>query len=182
MELPRILQVARMGHPVLHQPCTDVGNPTDQKILKLIADMQATISYVGSTGLAAPQVFVPLRVVVYRLRPSDAPDNMPIDDYPWTVMINPQITQTSEKMTSRWESCLSIPEMAGYVPRYDAVTCQYLDTQGTTHTIEARGYKARVLQHECDHINGILYPHHLESYRHFGFRDTIKQDGLPASS
>lgn len=172
---PRILDVARMGHPVLHQKAAPVESLDDPEIKEIVADMIATAEFLHATGLGAPQARIPLQILVYRIRPKGAPEDMPIESIPWTVMLNPHLEPLSEGMTGRWESCLSLPELTGFVHRYDHVRCSYTTLEGASESIEAKGYLARVLQHEYDHVQGVLYPQRLKDFSRFGFRPEIAE-------
>ena len=174
-----ILKIARMGHPVLGRPALPVDDPAAPAIARLIEDMVDTLMDANGAGLAAPQVHVPLRLVLFRVPPgretareesdggesdgeeSDGgesdPAAAPALESP-TVLINPEIEPIGESMVEDMEACLSLPGLAGMVPRHDRIRYRWTDTEGRTHECEARGFHARVVQHECDHLDGILYP------------------------
>src|SRR6185436_6557245 len=126
------------------------------EIRKLAQDMQDTIEDIGASGLAANQIFVPKRVVVYRMIASRIPKGSGLQPRPWTVMINPVITPKAQKKTDVWERCLSIPGLHGKVPRYVDISIEYLDLEGTRHRHDAFSSWAALLQHECDHLDGVL--------------------------
>ena len=153
-----VLRIARMGNPVLLQPTAPVADPTAPEIRKLAADMQDTIEDIGASGIAAPQVFVPKRVVVYRMIASRIPQGSGLQPRPWTVMVNPVITPQSEQKRDVWERCLSVPGLHGKVPRYTEITITYKTLENKTVSHEATSSWAALLQHECDHLDGILYP------------------------
>jgi peptide deformylase len=153
-----VLRIARMGHPVLLQPSAPVADPTAPEIRKLAADMQDTIEDIGASGIAAPQVFVPKRVVVYRMIASRIPPGSGLQPRPWTVMVNPVIKPKSEVKRDVWERCLSVPGLHGKVPRYAEIEISYVDLDGKKHSHEATSSWSALLQHECDHLDGILYP------------------------
>ncbi len=153
-----VLRIARMGNPVLLQPSTPVADPTAPEIRKLAQDMQDTIEDIGASGIAAPQVFVPKRVVVYRMIASRIPPGSGLQPRPWTVMVNPVITPKTEAKRDVWERCLSVPGLHGKVPRHAHIEITYVDLQGKKQSHEARSSWAALLQHECDHLDGILYP------------------------
>ena len=153
-----VLRIARMGNPVLLQPSAPVADPTAPEIRKLAQDMQDTIDDIGASGLAAPQVFVPKRVVVYRMIASRIPQGSGLQPRPWTVMVNPVITAKSEAKREVWERCLSVPGLHGKVPRYTEIQISYFDLAGKQHRHDATSSWAALLQHECDHLDGILYP------------------------
>jgi peptide deformylase len=153
-----VLRIARMGNPVLSQVAAPVADPTAPEIRRLAADMQETLEDIGASGLAANQVFVPKRVVVYRMIASRIPKGSGLEPRPWTVMVNPLITPKAQEKTPLWERCLSVPGLHGKVPRFLHIEISYLDLEGRRHTHEARSSWAALLQHECDHLDGILYP------------------------
>ena len=162
-----ILKIARMGHPVLQQPAAPVADPTAPEIARLIADMLETMEDANGAGLAAPQVHVPLRLVLFRVPPGreseqeaenggDSP-RAPALESP-TVLINPEIEPLGARMAEDLEACLSLPGLAGMVPRHHHIRYRWTDTGGRERAREAQGFHARVVQHECDHLDGILYP------------------------
>ena len=169
-----ILKIARMGHPVLGRPALPVADPAAPAIARLIEDMVDTLVDAKGAGLAAPQVHVPLRLVLFRVPPgremareeSDGgeSDGGESDSAPAsalespTVLINPEIEPIGESMVEDMEACLSLPGLAGMVPRHDRIRYRWTDTEGRAHECEAWGFHARVVQHECDHLDGILYP------------------------
>ena len=167
-----IRTVAKMGHPVLRRIAAKVADPTDPEIARLAEDMRETMEYLGATGIAAPQVFVEKRVVVFRLMASRIPEGSDLEPIPWTVLINPEITPLSQDKRPVWERCLSIPGLHGKVPRFARITIRYQDLDGTAIETEARGVWASVLQHECDHLDGILYPMRMEDMSTLAFNDT----------
>ncbi len=149
-----LLKIARMGHPVLREIAKPVADPTAPEILRLVRDMVETMEDAGGTGLAAPQVHVPLRLVVFFVSPNpDLPDGIPL-----TVLINPEITPLSDETALGWEGCLSVPTLAGEVPRYTHISYRGVGLKGEVIEREARDYHARVVQHEVDHLDGLLYP------------------------
>lgn len=154
-----ILKIARMGHPVLKTRAKPVANPTAPEIRKLINDMRETMADAGGVGLAAPQVHVPLRLVIFEV-PAAALDEGDEDDSEFfsQVLINPKVEPRSDELESGWEGCLSVPELRGAVPRYTHVHYEGSDENGTLIERDAQGFHARVVQHECDHLDGILYP------------------------
>ena len=174
-----ILKIARMGHPVLGRPALPVADPAAPAIARLIEDMVDTLVDAKGAGLAAPQVHVPLRLVLFRVPPgremareesdggesdSGESDSGESDSAPAsalespTVLINPEIEPIGESMVEDMEACLSLPGLAGMVPRHDRIRYRWTDTEGRAHECEAWGFHARVVQHECDHLDGILYP------------------------
>jgi peptide deformylase len=153
-----ILKIARMGHPVLRQPAQAVSDPRDPETLRLIANMVETMIDSDGIGLAAPQVHVAKRVVVYRMPRERAEEEGETLEVPVTALINPALDPIGDARTYGWERCLSVPDMTGAVLRHDAVRCRALDIEGAPLDFTAEGFHARVLQHEIDHLDGILYP------------------------
>ena len=153
-----VLRIARMRNPVLMQKAAPVEDPTAPEIRQLAADMQETLEDIGASGLAANQVFVPKRVVVYRMIAARIPAGSGLQPRPWTVMVNPVITPKSAVQTPVWERCLSVPGLHGKVPRFSQISITYSDLEGKVHTEHATSSWAALLQHECDHLEGIVYP------------------------
>ncbi|SDG41033.1 peptide deformylase [Roseospirillum parvum] len=167
-----ILKIARMGHPVLARPADPVADPTAPEVRRLIDDMTETLRDAAGLGLAAPQVHEPWRVVLYRLPPARSDDGR---GRPLTVLINPVLTVEDPTPITEWEACLSLPGLTGAVPRPRAVRLNALDAEGRSFELRADGHHARVLQHECDHLDGILYPQRMTDLARFGFVDDIKR-------
>jgi peptide deformylase len=166
-----VLRIARMGNPVLLQPSASVADPTAPEIRKLAQDMQDTIEDIGASGLAAPQVFVPKRVVVYRMIASRIPPGSGLQPRPWTVMVNPVITPRKDLKRDIWERCLSVPGLHGKVPRYTDIQISYLDLEGKNHTHDATSSWAALLQHECDHLDGVLFPMRMTDMRLLAYNE-----------
>jgi len=158
-----VLRIARMGNPVLLEPSQPVADPTAPEVRRLAADMQDTIEDIGASGIAAPQVFVPKRVVVYRMIASRIPQGSGLQPRPWTVMVNPVVKPRTSRQLDVWERCLSVPGLHGKVPRYTDITITYKDLEGKTVTHDATSSWAALLQHECDHLDGILYPMRMKN-------------------
>ncbi len=170
-----ILKIARMGHPVLMGKAKEVGDPTSPMVRKLVADMVETMLDAPGVGLAAPQVHVPARIVVYRV-PAERDESEKGE--PITVLINPEIEPLSEYMEEGIEGCLSLPNMAGMVPRYTNIRYRALDLEGQYMEVEAEGYHARIVQHECDHLDGILYPMRMTELSKLGYADEMAKTEL----
>ncbi len=180
-----ILKIARMGHPILSQRAEEVADPTAPEVGRLVAAMIETMENADGTGLAAPQVHMPWRIVVYKVMATrmDAGVEAEADDsgdegaasreVPTTAMINPVVEPLGEETSVGFEACLSVPDMAGPVRRFDRVRLTYQTLEGETVDREAEGFHARVLQHECDHLDGILYPMRIEDMSQFGFVDEL---------
>ena len=166
-----VLRIAKMGNPVLLKKAAPVADPRSPEIRKLAEDMQETLEDIGASGLAAPQVFVSQRVVVYRIIASRIPEGSGLEPRPWTVMVNPVITPKSERQTPVWERCLSIPGLHGKVPRYLDISIQYEDLNGKTIRHDAHSSWAALLQHECDHLDGIVYPMRMTDLSLLAYND-----------
>jgi peptide deformylase len=155
-----ILKIARMGHPVLRRPADPVPDPTAPQIRSLVADMIETMADANGAGLAAPQVHVPLRVVVFHV-PEERARRENEEPAPLTALINPEIVALTDEKIEGWEACLSVPGLAGKVPRYSRIRYSGLTPEGGLIEREVQGFHARVVQHECDHLDGILYPQRM---------------------
>jgi peptide deformylase len=169
-----ILKIARMGHPVLRQPAAPVADPTAPEIARLVADMKDTLIDIGGNGLAAPQVYVGQRVVLYRLAADRIPPGAKQPAVDWTALVNPVITPLGDRRMVNYERCLSLPDMVGKVERHTKVRCAYETLTGKRVEIVARGFHAMVLQHECDHLDGILYPMRMRDLSEFGYASEWK--------
>ncbi len=158
-----ILKIAKMGHPVLRRPAERVTDPTAPEIRRLVADMVETMEDAPGTGLAAPQVHVPLRVVIFKVSAERSlrEDGQDAGAVPLTVLINPEIEPLGEDKTMGWEGCLSVPGLMGRVPRHRAIRYSAYGLDGERFEREADGFHARVVQHECDHLDGVLYPQRM---------------------
>lgn len=165
-----ILKIARMGHPALMTPAQEAPDPTDPRIHGLIADMVETMADAPGIGLAAPQVHVPLRIVVFRVPGERCEDGQ---DVPLTALINPVITPLSQETALAPEACLSLPGLTGMVPRLTSIKYSGASPSGEAIEREATGYHARVVQHECDHLDGILYPMRMTDLSTFGFAEEM---------
>ena len=171
-----IRKVLRIGDPQLRRHADAVDRFGDAALGTLITDMLDTMKACDGAGLAAPQVGVPLRVVIFGVdNNSRYPDAPPI---PLTVLVNPEISPVGEVMDEGWEGCLSVPGMRGLVPRYTHIRYRGLDAEGKPVDRKADGFHARVVQHECDHLDGILYPDRIENRRMFGFIEELQAAGL----
>jgi peptide deformylase len=165
-----ILKIARMGHPVLRRRADEIADPTAPEIRALADDMLQTMADAPGVGLAAPQVHVPLRMVIFRAPPTrsgDRPEREEPEDpdgdpeTPLTVLINPILEPLGSEMAEDWEGCLSVPGLRGQVPRYLHLRYRGVDLSGAPIDRTVEGFHARVVQHECDHLDGILYPQRM---------------------
>jgi len=173
-----ILKIARMGHPVLMRRAEPVTDPSAPEIRRLVADMMETMIDANGAGLAAPQVHVPLRVVVFQA-PAERSDGLSDAELydrtaPLTVLINPEIQVIGEEREGGWEGCLSVPGMRGFVERPAHIRYRGVDHEA--HPIErvAKGFHARVVQHELDHLDGILYPQRMSDLRRLIFESEAR--------
>ena len=174
-----LLKIARMGHPILLARAAEVPEPGAASVRALIDDMIETMHDARGAGLAAPQVHVGLRVFVYSVPEarSTGPDDPPL---PVQALINPRITPLGDEMVHRVEGCLSIPGLRGAVPRHLRVRYEGFDREGAPVHGEAGGFLAMVLQHEHDHLDGILYPMRMTDLTRLGFEDELARHGMPA--
>lgn len=166
-----IKPVLKMGDPCLLQPARRVDQLSTPELEELLQDMQDTMAALNGAGLAAPQIGVSLQVVIFGVEHS--PRYPDAESVPFTVLINPVLTPLTERMEEDWEGCLSIPGMRGLVPRYIHLRYQGVDAAGASIDRTVTGFHARVVQHECDHLNGILYPMRINDLRKFGYTDTL---------
>ncbi len=168
-----ILKIARMGHPVLLARAAPVADPGAPEIRRLVADMIETMEDAQGAGLAAPQVHVPLRLFVFRVPPGRTVEGDGDGEMGNTVVINPELEMLGDGMVLRWEGCLSIPGMRAAVPRHVRVRYRGVDTDGNPVGADASGFHAGVVQHENDHLDGILYPMRMTDFRLFGFNEEL---------
>ena len=173
-----ILKIARMGHPVLKRRADEVEDPTSPELANLIKDMMDTLADVGGVGLAAPQVHVPLRVVIFHVPKArmEAEDGEgPAIGVPLTYLINPVIEPLQPDMEEGIEACLSVPGLAGAVPRYTQIRYRGVTPIGEPIDRIAKGFHARVVQHECDHLDGVLYPMRMTDLSKLSFVEELKR-------
>lgn len=150
-----VLEIIRMGHPLLQGRAREVADPTDPALLALVADMHETMEAAHGIGLAAPQVAVPLRLVIFSVPAARTADGVGV---PPTVLVNPELIPLSPATEDGYEGCLSLPGLTGVVPRWSHLAYRGVGLDGRPIEREAHGFHARVVQHECDHLDGILYP------------------------
>jgi peptide deformylase len=167
--------VLRMGDPNLRRVSEPVTRFDDASIPKLIVDLWETMAARGGVGIAAPQIGVPLRIVVFDVEHNARyPDAPPV---PRTVLINPEIGSLDEGMVDGWEGCLSVPGLRGVVPRYRRIRYRGFDADGGRFEREAEDFHARVVQHECDHLDGVLYPERMRDLSTLGFEQELSLAG-----
>lgn len=168
-----ILKIARMGHPVLLQPAAAVDDGAiaeDAELQRLIDDMIETLGDAGGVGLAGPQVFAGRRVIL-AMAPAERSGEE--GGAPLLVLVNPELELLGVDKQLGWEGCLSIPGMRGAVPRAPSVRYRGYGRDGAPVEGEAEGFFARVLQHEVDHLDGVLYPMRMRDFRYFGFDEEL---------
>lgn len=166
-----VKSVLRMGDERLLRASLPVERFDTPELRELIADMEDTMAALNGAGLAAPQIGVPLRVVIFGITANPRyPDAEPV---PQTVLINPVITPLDAEMEEGWEGCLSVPGMRGLVPRHLRLHYRGFDVHGAAIDRSVQGFHARVVQHECDHLDGVLYPMRIRDLRNFGFTDEL---------
>jgi peptide deformylase len=166
-----IRPVLKMGDPRLleaAEPVREFGTPA---LDALIHDMYDTMTALDGAGLAAPQIGVGLQVVVFGLQRN--PRYPDVAEVPYTVLVNPVLTPLQPEMEEGWEGCLSVPGMRGLVPRYRELRYQGFDPWGTPIDRTVAGFHARVVQHEVDHLHGVLYPMRIRDLRNFGFTEVL---------
>ena len=168
-----ILKIAKMGHPVLSRPAKAVEDPGAPEIRALVADMLETLSDAGGAGLAAPQVHVSKRVVIFHVPADRIAEETGAIPLGLTVLVNPVVEPLCEETELGWEGCLSVPGLRGAVKRPIRVRYRGVTPDGEEIDREATGFHARVVQHECDHLDGILYPMRMEDLSMLSFTDQL---------
>ncbi|MFA6314431.1 MAG: peptide deformylase [Sterolibacterium sp.] len=172
-----IRTVLRMGDPRLLEIAKPVEAFDTPELHALLADMLDTMKELDGAGLAAPQIGVSLRVVIFGFEANARyPEAAPV---PYTVLINPQLTPLSDDETEAWEGCLSVPGLRGMVRRRSRLHYSGYDASGRSFEREVDGFHARVVQHECDHLDGILYPMRMRDFSRFGFTDVLQAGSTP---
>jgi peptide deformylase len=170
-----ILKIARMGHPVLRAVSAAVEDPTAPWVGQLVEDMIETMADAGGTGLAAPQVHEPHRIVIFQV-PEERVTEMAGDGaQDLTVLINPVVELLEGGRALGWEGCLSVPGLRGVVPRHLHIRYRGVGLDGEIIEREVAGFHARVVQHECDHLDGILYPQRMTDHRLLVFLEELQR-------
>ncbi len=172
-----ILKIAKMGHPVLRQVSEDIEKDDIDQLAPIVKDMIETMQDAAGTGLAAPQVYEPIRLVTYFVKAGRGhiPEK---EDTPLTILINPVIIPIGDEKSYDWEGCLSVPGLTGLVPRFNNIKLDYFGLDGSLVTKELSGFHARVVQHECDHLDGILYPERMDDLSLLMYSEEMKH-GVP---
>ena len=170
-----LLKIARMGNPVLRARATEVDDPTAPWVQQLVDDMLETMEDAGGTGIAAPQVHMPHRIVLFRV-PGERASDLPGDgEQDLTVLINPVVEPIGNERAYGWEGCLSVPGLRGVVPRHLRVRYRGVGLDGGAIEREAAGFHARIVQHEFDHLDGILYPQRMDDHRLLMFVEELQR-------
>lgn len=170
-----IRDILKMGDPRLLRVAQPVADLADPELKAIVADMYETMRAANGVGLAAPQIGVDLRLMIFGFDKNPRyPDEPPV---PLTTLINPWIEVLTEETEEGWEGCLSVPGMRGLVPRANHIRYGGTLEDGSTVEVEARGFHARVFQHEFDHLNGVLYPQRIADMTKFGFIEALFPDG-----
>lgn len=173
-----IRDILRMGDPRLLRVARPVERFGTPELAGLIADMRETMAAHDGAGLAAPQIGVDLRVVIFGVEASPRyPEAAPV---PFTILVNPLLTAVDDEVAEGWEGCLSLPGLRGWVPRLQRLRYEGFDADGKPFARSVEGFHARVVQHECDHLDGILYPMRMADLSRFGFTDVLFPDGSVA--
>jgi peptide deformylase len=165
-----IRHVLKMGEPLLAGVAAAVTR-FDGTLLELIADMDDTMRHLNGAGIAAPQIGVSARVVIFELK--DNPRYPQLTPIPYTVLVNPLVTPLTTEQDEGWEGCLSVPGLRGLVPRFTRLRYQGFDQHGAPIERTVEGFHARVVQHEVDHLDGVLFPQRVRDLRNFGFEDVL---------
>jgi peptide deformylase len=165
-----IRPVLKMGEPLLRSVAAPITR-FDAELLALVADMDDTMRALRGAGIAAPQIGVSARVVIFELK--DNPRYPHIAPVPYTVLVNPIVAPLSAEQEEGWEGCLSVPGLRGLVPRYRRLRYRGFDQYGAPMDRTVEGFHARVVQHEVDHLDGILFPQRVRDLRDFGFEDAL---------
>ena len=169
-----VREVLRMGHPVLRERAKPVEQFGTPELRALLEDMKETMAFKNGAGLAAPQIGVGQRIVIFGVEHNlRYPDAEPV---PFTVLVNPKLVMLTREIEEDWEGCLSVPGMRGVVPRYTRLRYTGFDVEGNPIDRVAEGFHARVVQHECDHLDGILYPQRMTDLTRFGFNEELFPD------
>jgi peptide deformylase len=171
-----VRRVLKMGEPLLRSSAAPVTR-FDAELAALVADMDETMRAQSGAGIAAPQIGVSARVVIFELE--DNPRYPHVAPVPYTVLVNPLVTALTAEQDEGWEGCLSVPGMRGLVPRFRRVRYRGFDLEGKPIDRTVDGFHARVVQHEVDHLDGILFPQRVRDLRNFGFEDALTGQMTP---
>ncbi len=172
----KLLPIARMGHPILRQIAEPVNLNKLNGAREIVQNMLHTLKSFGDRiGLAAPQVHISQRIVIFsipKIEPSPRYD-FDCEEVPFTAMLNPEIIFLTDRKIKGWEGCISVPGLLGEVERYESIRYSFYDLEGKRHEREAHGFHARVVQHECDHLDGYLFPMRITNISRLGFEEEM---------
>jgi peptide deformylase len=171
-----VRHVLKMGEPLLRSSAAPVTR-FDAELAALVADMDETMRALSGAGIAAPQIGVSARVVIFELE--DNPRYPHVAPVPYTVLVNPLLTPLTAEQDEGWEGCLSVPGMRGLVPRFRRLRYRGFDLEGRPIDRTVDGFHARLVQHEVDHLDGILFPQRVRDLRNFGFEDALAGQMTP---
>jgi peptide deformylase len=177
-----LLKIARMGHPVLRARAAEIDDPKAPWVRGLVEDMIETMEDAGGTGIAAPQVHVPYRIVVFQVHGERLTDLPGDSEQELTALINPVVEPVGDERAYGWEGCLSVPGLRGVVPRHLRVRYRGVDLDGNPIDREVAGFHARVVQHECDHLDGILYPQRMTDHRLLVFTEELQRHPIDVAA
>ena len=174
-----IRKIARMGHEILKRVSEPIADPTAPEITRLAQDLIDTCEDIGGNGIAAPQVYEPIRMFAYRVRREVMPTGSKMSEIPWSIVINPTITPITDEKKLYWERCLSLPGLFGQVPRYTEIRFEAVGLDGQPIAFNAHRFHARLLQHENDHLDGMLYPMRMEDIGTLGYVSELGPAAYP---
>lgn len=171
-----IRDILKMGNPILRLPAEPLTPPFGDEVYQLVEDMRESLEAVGGVGLAAPQIGISKSLVIFEVPAErvEMEEGDMAESVPSTVLINPKIEPLSDEIELGWEGCLSVPGMRGLVPRHTHIRYSGLGLNGKDISVEARGFHARVVQHECDHLFGILYPERMTDMRYLMYESEVQ--------
>jgi peptide deformylase len=172
-----VRQILKLGNAALYKTASSVADPTAPALHALHTDMFDTLAAVKGCGIAAPQIGVEQRVVLYCIPEDRIPFGAKTRPVPWTLMVNPVITPLRDAKVAIWERCLSLPGLYGQVPRYQHIGLRFQTTDGKLVEYEATGFHGMILQHECDHLDGVLYPMRMTDMTKLSFVSELRPDG-----
>jgi peptide deformylase len=177
-----LLKIARMGHPILRAPARPVEDPRAPWVRRLVDDMIETMEDAGGTGIAAPQVHMPWRIVVFRVDGERLTDLAGDTEQDLSVLINPVLEPIGLERALAWEGCLSVPGLRGVVPRPLRIRYRAIGVDGAAIERAVAGFHARVVQHECDHLDGILYPQRMTDHRLLVFTEELQRHPIDVAA
>jgi peptide deformylase len=171
-----VLKLAILGDPVLRLPAARVADPASDEVAAIVGDLEDTLIQSAGNGIAAPQVGISTAVVLYRIAESKIPRGSDIQPLPLRVLVNPRFTPTSDAIIRTVERCMSVPLLQGEVPRFASIRVEAVGTDGAPITIDAEGYHAVLLQHEIDHLNGVMFIDRMDDMTTLMFESESRRD------